>query len=251
MTIYPLGRKPKLLDHRNLLIHNYMDVEKLSALPHPPLSRSYLKKLPKNTGMMLNDKLGCCPLAAAGHIIQCLTANDSTMVTVPDSAILKAYEDVGGYVPGRPETDNGAYMLDALKYWKKTGIGGHKILAFAEIVDYRDHALMNECLNLFGNVYIGLGLPISAQTQAVWDVSTGPDAQVGSWGGHAVNVEAFSPFVRKVRTWGETQQSTCDFDDTYIEEAYVVLSTDWSGPDRIAPNGFNLDALMTDLLAVA
>ena len=58
-----------------------------------------------------------------------------------------------------------------------------------------DHELVQTAAWLFGGLYIGLQMPLSAQKQVIWDWTgslAGP-ARPGSWGGHAVDVVALRP----------------------------------------------------------
>ncbi len=91
------------------------------------------------------------------------------MVTVPDAAFLTYYEQWVGYVAGNPSTDNGGIELDVLNDWQKQGFAGDTLMAFA---DPRPANLteVHQSIALFGGVYIGLSLPLTAQTQDVWDV---------------------------------------------------------------------------------
>lgn len=242
MMIGKLGKREPKLDARTLKLANYLDTPRLPPLP---LSRAWS---PKCDGwpMLGNDLVGCCTCAAAGHAIQAWTANDGRQVTVTTADVLAAYSAISGYDPTRPETDRGAYMLDALQHWRNTGIGGHRILAFVEL-DPSDHVQIMQAACLFGTVYLGLWLPESAKHETIWQ-STG--GMPGGWGGHAVSLFDWDPYTRTCVTWGRLQRMTPEFHDRYCDEAYAVLSTDWTGPDRVAPNGFGLDALLADLSMV-
>ena len=88
--------------------------------------------------------------------------------------------------------DNGARMQDVLSYWRKTGIEGRKILAFAQ-VDHDDLAQLNGGLGTFGALYVGINFPESAMTQfnegKPWDVVPGARIE----GGHAIHVGYYGP----------------------------------------------------------
>ena len=242
-----LGKKPARHDPRTLQMANYL------ALPAVPAAQDWTKKAAKGWGMMLNDQLGDCTCAAIGHIVQAWSANAGPQeITLPDDAILKAYEAVGGYKPGKPESDQGAVELDVLKYWRKTGVGGQKIDAFVAL-EPKNHAHVQAAVDLFGGAYIGLALPVSAQTQKVWSVPPGgPSGQgsPGSWGGHAVVIEAYDAHGLTCITWGQKKRMTWSFWDTYCDEAYATLSELWAGKTP-APSGFDLAALKADLRQVA
>ncbi len=244
-----LGRTPSKNDPRNLLLAKYLPND-LSGVP----AQANLSTPVKNWGMMLNDTIGDCTVAACGHQIQQWTANAGTEKTPTDQAILKAYEAVSGYRPGNPQTDAGADMLTVLKYWRKTGISGDKIGAFT-FVDPANFDHVRAATWLFGGTYLGLAMPVSAQKQQVWDVPQGGavgDGAPGSWGGHAVLIAGYSPEGLLVVTWGQLKLMTWDFLKTYAQEAYAIVSKDFLNGKGQTPNaGLDLAALNADLKTVA
>jgi hypothetical protein len=249
MTLMKLGKLPPRHDPRTLKLARYLT----AALPPAPAAKDWASaSRVAYWPMMLNDQLGDCVIAAKGHEVQLWTAlaPPHRTVTLADAAILAGYEAVGGYEPGRPETDNGCNMLDALNYFRQTGYGGRKIDAFAQ-VDPKNADHVRAAVNLFGVLEAGLQLPASAQAQlgGVWDVTTGPDAEPGSWGGHCVPVVAYSAEGLDCITWGGRQRMTWRFFTTYCDESYCLLSPDWIAGQK-APNGFDLAALRADLAAV-
>jgi hypothetical protein len=167
---------------------------------------------------------------------------------VSEGAVLAAFDRVKIVDPVTGE--EGAVELDVLRDWRAHGVGHHRIGAFAR-VSTRDHRLARVAAWLFGGLYIGLQLPLSARDQAVWDWRgslSGAD-RPGSWGGHAVDVVRYNANVLTVVTWGRLQAMTWSFWDRYCDEAYCILSRDFLEGDR-APNGFDLDALRRDLALV-
>jgi hypothetical protein len=159
-----LGRKAIKTDSRTLAFGDYLT----PALPPPPPAADWTKGI-ASWGMMLNSALGDCTIAGVGHAVQVWTANTGSMVTVPDPTIESYYEQWDGYVPGNPGTDNGGVELDVLNDWQKTGFAGHALLAFAD-PEPSSLVEIQQSIALFGGVYIGLALPLTAQTQEVWDV---------------------------------------------------------------------------------
>ena len=168
-----LGKKPAHHDPRTLQMANYLE------LPQIPAARDWTTKAAASWGMMLNDKLGDCTCAAVGHIIQAWSSNAAAKeITLPDQAILKTYEAVSGYNPSDPSSDRGAVELDVLRYWRKTGVGGYKIDAFVAL-EPKNHLHVQASVDLFGGSYIGLALPVSAQSQQVWSVPPGGPTGTG------------------------------------------------------------------------
>jgi hypothetical protein len=200
--------------------------------------------------MMMNDTLGDCTIAGVGHAVQVFTANTGGLVTVPDPTIESYYEKWDGYVPGDPGTDNGGVELDVLNDWQKQGFAGHVLTAFA---DPKPAKLVevHQSIALFGGVYIGLSLPLTAQTQDVWDVvpGGGSKSRPGSWGGHCVFVPQYDPSGFTCITWGQLKTMTLAFWKKYCDEAHTLLGQDWITA-KGSPAGFNLAQLQADLKAI-
>lgn len=247
IPVHKLGKQAPKIDTRTLKLSNY-----LRKLPPIPPEVSWITKLKAAMPipMYLNDQLGDCVIAAAGHMIQQWNFYAGHPSQPSDADILKAYEDVGGYVPGDPSTDNGAVMLDCLKYWRKTGIGGHKIVAFAAL-DTSNIREMQAAIYLFGSLYVGIALPLSVQGTDDWTVATGgvytDKGEPGGWGGHCVNLPASSPITYTCETWGDSLKMSHNFLKDYLDEGYVVLSQEWLDANQMSPEHFDLTGLLADL----
>jgi hypothetical protein len=139
--------------------------------------------------------------------------------------------------------------IDVLNYWKSNPVAGHSIDAYCSI-DITNRDDVYDSVWLFGSAYLGVELPISAQTQETWDVAgdgkTGNSAP-GSWGGHCVPVCAVMPEGLICITWGAFKHLTWPFFQTYCSEAYACLSKDWAVTNGKAPSGFDWTTLDTDL----
>ena len=122
-----LGRKAIKTDTRTLRLARYLT----SGLPAAPDAVDWTKGI-KDFGMMLNSDLGDCTIAALGHAIQIWSTNIGTETTVADADILAAYEKWDGYNPSDPSTDQGGVELDVLTDFKRDGLAGHTLLAFAD-----------------------------------------------------------------------------------------------------------------------
>jgi hypothetical protein len=240
-----LGRKAIKTDSRTLQLANYIS----ATLPPAPPAQDWTKGI-TDWGMMLNDRLGDCTIAGLGHAVQVWSANSSTEITIPDSQILHYYEKWDGYNPKDPSTDQGGVELDVLKNWQKGSFDRHKLLAFADAT-FSNLDLIRQAITLFGGVYIGISLPVTAQKQDVWDVdpSGGPNTQPGSWGGHAVFVPKYDSTTFTCITWGQLKPMTIAFWEKYVDEAHALLSQDWLSANG-APSGFKLDDLKADLALI-
>ncbi len=244
-----LGKHAPKFDSRTLQLGKYLTQQ----LPPPPAAVDYSKAV-ASWPMMGNDKYGDCTCAAAGHMIQEWTANNGNAVVLGDSVILAAYRHFAGN-----NADAGANMLDVLKYWRKTGIGGDKISAFAALEPKND-VQAKDAVDLFGSCYIGVALPnfaVPPNTDLLtvpWVVPpTGPvgNAAPNPQNGHCIPAVGYDERNLYVVTWGSVKSMSWQFYNAYMDEAYAVLSPDWIDKKLgHAPSGLDLATLQKDLQTV-
>jgi hypothetical protein len=237
-----LGKGPVEPDVRTLLFAKYVTRTELPEAP-PELD---LADTVAEWPMYANDRLGDCTCAAAGHMIEAWTGEaGGPVVAIDEDAVLEAFDAVK-VSDGHGEF--GANELTVLGYWQGSGFGGHKIGAYAEIPVFDPTVVRVGCF-LFSGLYIGLQLPVSAQRQEVWDWEgnlAGPNAP-RSWGGHAVNVVQYDADGLTVVTWGSLKKMTWSFWERYCDEAYCLISEDFLTGEKVAPNGFDMETLKSDL----
>jgi len=235
-----LGKLPPKFDARTLRLAHYIEKRKLPKVPKTHnLSRKTLKAFP-DLGMMNNDRLGCCTIAGLAHAEQTWSTYGGNPRRPTDEQIVEAYNRING------GEDSGAFMIDALKMARTVGVGGNPIYGFVSVHPY-DHDQVRTALFLFGGLYVGAGLPYSAQDQKVWDIGDGPSFAPGSWGGHTFNAVDFDAKGLTIVTWGALQRMTWAFWDRYVDECYAVLEQDYVGDDNRSPQGFSLSKLAADL----
>lgn len=247
-----LGRCPRAFDP---------SVPHLSALRAAP--RRAMAPLPtavhwgedpklNSWGMMLNDQLGCCTIAAAYHLMQVWSARGrSQVLTEPDDKVLEAYREFAGY-NGTPATDNGAVEQDILCRWLTTGVpiregtakdpapGRSRLLFYGEI-DVRN--VMDVCRAIYdcGGVYIGFNVPDWLMSEptlpSVWD---GAHPTRGVVGGHAVCLVGYDEDENTfdVVSWGQLYKMKFDFFGRYVDEAYALAHPWWI--DAIGRTPLNL-----------
>jgi len=241
-TNVKLGKLPVRTDVRTLALARYVDRSKLPPAPPDVDLASAVGDWP----MYGNDRIGDCTTAAAAHMIEAWTAPvRGAAVEVGERSVLAAFDAVKRVDPVTGE--EGAVELDVLTYWRAHGIGRHRIGAFARVPVW-DHALVRDAAFLFGGLYIGLELPLTARGQAVWDWAhrlDGP-AKPGSWGGHAVDVVRYDGNGVTVVTWGALKEMTWAFWDRYCDEAYCIISSDFLAGGK-TPGGLDINALNADL----
>lgn len=232
-------------DHRTLKLANYATPD----LPAPPAAVDYISKVTK-WPVLGNDRYGDCVLVTCGHLEQGWTTYAGGTPFVPTTTqILAAYAAVTGFDPRTGRNDNGTVSLDALNYWRKTGIAGRKIAAFVKL-DRHNVVEMKTALHLFSGVFLAAQLPTSADTQfsqrKPWTVVRAGGG-VGSWGGHAIRMGAYDTDGITVSTWGRAQHATWDWWAKYGAEAWAVLSADQLDGTGLSDEGLDLAKLRDDL----
>jgi hypothetical protein len=232
MTQFRTGKLAPRNDPRTLRLAAFIAV---AALPTPPAALTYENKV-SPWPMYGNDKWGDCTCAAAGHMIELWAKLEGKTANPALRTIESAYHHLSPQDQG------------------KTGFGGHRLFAFAAL-DLRsiDHVKLG--VSMFGGVYLGVNLPISAQSQTgpgrVWDVPVGGlhgDGAPGSWGGHAINVVGYDSSGLDVITWGRPQRMSWSFWNAYADEAWAPLSEDWANAPKVS--GIDFAALQAALHAI-
>jgi hypothetical protein len=236
-------------DPRTLMAARVIDLDTLPKVPREHRIARGLLSVP----VFKNDELGDCTQASKGHaVITMERSSGQREIRLSDEDIVLAYQRVGGYVPGRPETDNGAYELDSMNDWRQNGLGRerdgtpHKIYAFAA-VDWTDHQQVKQAHYVFNGLKVCAALPLSAADQLragrPWDITEGSRSQSGSWGGHSMYSFGWTTQGLLVWTWGEPVLMTWPWVDKYVDEVYAVISEDAVRSGGRTQQGFDVAAL--------
>lgn len=234
------GRKPPTRDKPRLKFSQFKKAYT------PPTTADYLSEV-GSWPMFLNDRIGDCTIAAAAHMLEAWTQYGRAQATLLNNVqVEQAYSAVSGYDPKTGANDNGAVMQEVLSYWRKTGIGGTKILAFAE-VDITNKEECYQATASFEALYLGINFPKFAMDQFnagdTWHVS---DQNTQIEGGHAINAGWYDSSIGmwRVITWGRVQEMTQEFFDKYVDEAWVVITDDLFDPTTGKnPEGIDKHAL--------
>lgn len=236
-----LGKRDARHDPRTLRYTDYAD-----WLADAPRHAHWGHGLP--FAMLGNDQYGCCVEAGFAHLAQVWGDRADHAFTPDAPEVLAAYSAITGFNPDDPSTDQGTDMLAACNYWRSTGLGGVKVDAFATL-EIGSVLQFQQAIALYGGAYIGLALPLSAQSQVggVWSVTSGPDARAGSWGGHCINLTGYDAEHVWGVTWGQIQTIDWSFIETYCDEAYVLLSHEWIAASGQSPSGLQWGKLIADL----
>jgi len=245
MIVFHPGVKPN--DPRKARLYFRMFAKPGAA---PPASVDYSGFTP--VGMLGNDSAGDCVEAASGHLVEQVTFyGQGSEYVVSTQQAISMYSQITGYNPADPNTDQGTVIQDGLNYMFKTGIGGHKVAAFAQL-DVTNMTEVKTAVAEFGSVVIGFDFPNTAMDQfnagQSWDVVPGATID----GGHCVTVVGYTDAYLTVVTWGKaTQKMTYAFWQKYVTEDWAVIDNEWvnskTGKD---PEGVDLAAFGAQFAAL-
>lgn len=230
----------------------------LGKLGTPPVASGpwgmAVEKNPKFTewGLMGNDSVGDCTCADVAHSLMLYTGLGKGPFTMPTAQdTLKLYSAITGYNPSDPNTDQGADMVTVAKYIKDTGFLGHKIDDFG-VLDPSNLDSVLWSVHLFGTCKIGIQVPSFAMDQfdnnQPWDYTGQPYTIEG---GHDIPIFQYQAAVGGplfyVLTWGKLQPMTFAFYKQFCMEAIAPVSADFCYATGMAPSGFDLPTLLSDL----
>jgi len=219
---FKLGKASAKKDNRNLRFAAVLR----AAPPKLPPSYDFDTSHPGiPTPMFGNDVHGDCVIAGRAH--QTLRFEDieqGSVLMISDKDVLNEYfKETGG-------ADNGLIVLDSLNEWRhdgwKVGKKTYMIQAYAQ-VNFKNKNEVRQAIYADVGLGFGVQLPIAAQKQIQtgqpWDVTTGPNAAPGSWGGHYIYVCGYTPKGPVCVTWGRKQQMTWAWVNKYCDEAYAIF----------------------------
>jgi hypothetical protein len=188
--------------------------------------------------MDLNDQLGDCVIAGMDHVQMAISyaLSSGSCQSWGDELVTGLYEQIGGYVPGDPSTDNGCVIQDALGFWRKNAIAGQEILFFGALRNWQRPNRVR-AMQVFGPLITGYQLPESAEQQfpSPWvPVSGSPIA-----GGHCAPQmgELLTRDEIELASWGAIVRASKAWLMDYQDEAWVI------GYPGFNPDGLDQEAL--------
>lgn len=207
----------------------------------PPVPDSYdvdtaLGGLTENN-KFANDQFGDCVIAGRAHMtLRFEKFEQGKLITINDTDVVNEYfKESGGQ-------DTGLIMLDSLNSWRRGWTIGNKtynIYAYG-ILNSGNIDEVKSTIYLLSGAYTGFALPQSAKAQfdsrQIWDVTNGPEAEPGSWGGHCVYIKRYEKALTSTNftaiTWGVEQEMSQDFLLKYCDEAYGIVDdiNKWADP---------------------
>lgn len=245
-----LGRLAPDYNVDRLWVEDYYHTD---SLPVPPVCVDRMSRV-STWPMYDNDKYGDCTVAAAAHLFGATsTYAKGVEATFNETQIVATYEGVcPGFDPVTDANDNGAVMSNVLAYLRSTGMGGHKATAYAQL-RHTDIDSLKLALYLFGSVYIGVNLPASAEAQFAQGLPWTYQRGSRILGGHCVDIQKIDPRYPNpysVITWGGAVRVAQTWMDTYLEEAWVVVTPDWLQSNLHTIDGLDITALEADMNAI-
>src|ERR1700722_5794175 len=155
---FKLGRHPRRAGVKRL---QYAAFCAAAPVVLPPLpEKVYYERLIRNWMMFKNDVLSNCTAAAVAHSRMNAVAHGSgnVLTCTPTQGQVDAfYSATTGWIPGKPETDQGGDEDVVLDYAVKNGFAGSQLIARVEIDPTNiDH--IKQAIHIFGSVYTGIEL---------------------------------------------------------------------------------------------
>lgn len=251
-----LGKKAGVVeDPRTFKVKPLLEV---GVLPPIPMPWRIAVKL-HAWEMHGNDNYGDCVFVTHAHRVAAeeWSSGRRDPIKVSTEDVLAFYSRVTGFDRNKPWTDNGAYLIDALRLLRTEGFGKeadgstHGIYAYARVDDVGPNDEFKRAAHLFGGLSLGLALPVRAQNQDVWDTNSSMNTEedeLYSWGGHSVEMIGYDTRGITLVTWGAEQRATWAWVKRYCDEAWAVISEDFINRLGRTPQGLNIDRL-NNLLA--
>lgn len=232
-----LGRVPSIRDPDTIPLRRLLAAD----IQPPPPERLWQTPI-SDWGVMGNNQYGNCVIVTAAHMLLTWRANelqDATRLT--DSAVIDLSRSMRAL--------NGYSILDRLKYWRKTGMWGDYLWAFA-YVPHRDQEQVKIAINHLGGLDIGINLPAAWRGADEWTTGSGPRFRPNSWGPHSVPLVGYNQTHVFAATWGEVIPCTWDALAYYCDEGYALIDPNWIARDSISPSGIDLNALHAALCEI-
>ena len=248
---YKFGKKAPKRSLRTLHFGNYGVASKI---PFP--QKVAWERAEISSDALGNMEYGDCAEAAPARAIMNMTmvANWTKPTVIVTAQVLKAYADITGFDPAKPETDAGTNMLDVCSYMKYTGIADFTFDGYVQL-DTQNIDQIRAAIWTFGWVYAGMNVP----TKLIASLNRGtvPDVwrfdELGadvSGEGHAIGMFGYGRYGMGFNSWGQWLHMDNDFWLNNVDEAYAFVSKAWLKQSGVSPSGFDYQGLLNDLQLV-
>jgi hypothetical protein len=254
-----LGKLPAQPDAATFRLASYVNLN----LPSPPAY--FWHRDPPSFFDFDNSRYGDCVFAGAANMMSLWAHEGGGVQSFTTKSVLDAYTAVTGFNPHKPETDTGADMKAAARYFRRVGIedanGKRQTIDAYASLDLGNMKHLHAAMWLLGGVGVGFKFPEYAMNQFDRHV---PWAVQRSWrytlglsdeikGGHyvpAIGVRENGNLM--CVTWGRIQEMTPEFYLRYADE--VICYLDLDRLDRVkarSPEGFDEELLRRHLTLLA
>ena len=254
---HKLGKKAPRRLLKTLAFGDFMD--RTASIPAVAAQGWEYAPVPITLGMLSNDSIGDCVIAAAMHYAQVETANTGNPLTPTAELAVQTYSVITGYEPsqtdsqGNNPTDQGTdFESQLFPHWKNTGIpmldkNGkqvmHKILGFAAL-DLTSIAQQRYANFTFGGLLMGINCPQSALDDTsnwIYD----PNSPIV--GGHGINMVGQGAAGWHIDSWGLSIPGQWTFSRKLADEMYCVVSNLWLNQQGKSPSGLDLNGLLATM----
>jgi hypothetical protein len=243
-SLMKLGKLPARIDDR---VPRMMSVL-ADIVPAAPAAHSWSQGR-SDWGMLGNDNLGDCTAAGCYHLEEIATMETARHFNPSTANVIAFYSASTGYNPADPSTDRGGVEVDVLNFWQTHGILGRHLIGHATVEPQNvDH--VKQGAFLFPGLYLGVALPLNAQTQDIWDYVAGPGSEPGGWGGHCIVLVDYDETYITVITWGVLKKATWTWFLKYCDEVHAVLPAAWIANAK-SPGGIDVSALQGYMTAIS
>lgn len=242
-TLFPSGKIAYKHDKRTLRFRDIINEHDKDKIIPESFDWATRIKPSHNWGDYGNLKLNNCTFVTAAYLIMIWKSYKAPQIYRPG-----VYTIIDDYCEllkdAKPEDKSLKSVLEAggepleamkvLKYWRKNGIDGHKIIAFAKLSYNASKkqriAELKRAVYLYGGCFIGVNIPRSVEKQwqqsKKWDIIRGVpggDARRRLWFSHAMLVTGYTEKDIRVVTFGKEEILTWEFYLKYVDEAYALF----------------------------
>jgi hypothetical protein len=253
---YKLGKLKPVPDPHDLLLSNYVDMEHVNRVYSQALRGVADDAVPDEAElgtfdfsdgvtdwmMLLNDTLGDCVPAGIMETQYVLSRLGGHHFERSDQAAERNYSNMGGWIAGEPNTDQGCDLRIAAKVWQKQGVldanGTPRHSGLYVFLDPGNVPLLFWAVKNLKAAVLGYDLPRSAmeETYQAEEKSATPvwtyDSSSPSEGGHCVPgfgrvaIDSLGGAIGfKSVSWGEPTLVAGDFIENKMDDGFVVVSS--------------------------
>lgn len=225
---FKLGaKKPTFYKH----MPSFKDLPSFNLPKAPPrLDRSGINPAPQ---MFNNDKIGDCTAAGVANAALAFSALNGFYPVIDTASVVNFYSATSGYVPGNPNTDQGADPTAVLTYLARNGFKApnETLVALFGMISTEDRNALGNVMNIAGVVYGAFAMTLSDQYAVSngypLDIASPGDQTPYSWGGHLMDIWSYEGLEDSDRvwllTWGQIYPTTWRWIESRMVAAYGVL----------------------------